>query len=322
MINAIDLPEIDTGVVGLGLMGSSIAVALCIAGHPVKAVAPIKDELEGAKRTTFHLLKHAEESGLLNTPVSEYYRHIHFSEDYSILENCQLVQECVVENQTIKAKIYRKIIEHTNENTVISSNTSAIPVSLLQELVPNPGRFLGIHWAEPAYLTRFMEITKGEKTDDSLANWVYELAHLWGKEPTFLQKDIRGFVTNRLMYAVYREIFHLLSSGETSMEGADKAFRYDAGSWMTFMGIFERMEQLGLADYGETFKRVFPQLGNSPEVPELMQEMVRIQARGVHNGKGLYPYKQGEGKAWEKSFAAFNREIFRMAAACQKQKES
>ncbi|MEX2512458.1 MAG: 3-hydroxyacyl-CoA dehydrogenase family protein [Cyclobacteriaceae bacterium] len=320
MIYAIDLPEIDTGVVGLGLMGTSIAVALCIAGHPVKAVAPIKNELEGARKTTLHLLSHAEESGLLKMPISQYFSHISFSEDYGILKECKLVQECVVENQEIKAKVYRKIIEHTRENTMISSNTSAIPISILQELIPNPGRFLGIHWAEPAYLTRFMEITKGNKTDDRLANWVYELAHLWGKEPTFLQKDIRGFVTNRLMYAVYREIFHLVASGETTIEDADKAFRYDAGSWMTFMGIFERMDQLGLSDYREVFKRVFPQLGNSTKVPELMQEMVRIKAKGIHNGKGLHPYGQGEGMAWEKSFVAFNREIYQLATACQKEK--
>ncbi|MEX0882579.1 MAG: 3-hydroxyacyl-CoA dehydrogenase family protein, partial [Cyclobacteriaceae bacterium] len=251
---------------------------------------------------------------------SFYLERMTFSEDYKILNNCRLVQECVIEDKKIKARVYQKIVDQTAGDTVISSNTSAIPVSILQDLVPDPGRFLGIHWAEPAYMTRFMEITKGNKTEDRFANWVYELAHLWGKEPTFLQKDIRGFVTNRLMYAVYREIFNLIEAGETSIEDADKAFRYDAGSWMTFMGIFERMDQLGLDDFRETFKRVFPKLGNSSKVPEVMQDIVRRKVKGVQQARGLYPYTPGEAKAWENAFAKFNKEIYHLAENYQKKK--
>ncbi|WP_439481486.1 3-hydroxyacyl-CoA dehydrogenase family protein [Cyclobacterium plantarum] len=318
MRKPMDISEIETGVVGLGMMGSSIAVALCIAGHPVKAVAPVKNELENAKKTITQLLQHAADSGLLQQSKPHYWKRITLSEDYSILQNCRLVQECVIEDKNAKARVYQKIADQTKVDTVISSNTSAIPVSILQDMVPEPGRFLGIHWAEPAYMTRFMEITKGEKTADSHANWVYELAHLWGKEPTFLQKDIRGFVTNRLMYAVYREIFHLIESGETSIEDTDKAFRYDAGSWMTFMGIFERMDQMGLSDFRETFQRVFPKLSNTSRVPEMMQEMVAGKVRGVQQARGLYAYSPEEARAWENAFAKFNKEIYQLADNYQK----
>ncbi|WP_353719948.1 3-hydroxyacyl-CoA dehydrogenase family protein [Dyadobacter sp. 676] len=158
-------------------------------------------------------------------------------------------------------------------------------------------------------MTRFLEITCGGQTDPRFAEQVFEMAHHWGKEPTLLKKDIRGFITNRLMYAVYREIFHQLEAGNATREEIDKAFRYDAGSWMTLMGIFRRLDYMGLNDYEKILARIFPQLDNSTDVPAVMQRMVREGARGVHNNLGLYPYENGEGRRWDEAFARFNQEI-------------
>src|SRR5690606_38005314 len=130
----------------------------------------------------------------------------------------------------------------------------------------------------------------------------------------FLQKDIRGFVTNRLMYAVYREIFHLIEKGETSLEDVDKAWRYDAGSWMTFMGIFRRMDYLGLEDYPEIFRNTLPKLNKLTGVPAVMREVADQKAKGIQDGKGLFTYSEEEAKCWEETFAAFNKDIFRLAA--------
>ncbi|MFC4871494.1 3-hydroxyacyl-CoA dehydrogenase family protein [Negadavirga shengliensis] len=315
MIKNQDILNIEIGVVGLGLMGSSIVVALLISGHPVKGIAPKKNDMKDALPRIIDQLKHAEACGLLERPIEAYLERLTLSEDYHHLKDCQLVQECVTEVEEIKGEVYQKIVAATGMNTIISSNTSAIPISILQKLVPNPSRFMGVHWAEPAYMTRFLEITKGEQTAEDGARWVLELAHFWDKEPTFLRKDIRGFVTNRLMYAVYREIFHLIENGETTVEDADKSFRYDAGSWMTFMGVFQRMDQLGLEDFAEAFGRIFPTLCNSDKVPLLMQRMVEAKARGIQNQRGLYSYTAGEAQEWERSFAAFNEDIYHLASA-------
>jgi 3-hydroxybutyryl-CoA dehydrogenase len=184
----------------------------------------------------------------------------------------------------------------------------------LQQLVSGPERFLGIHWAEPAYATRFMEITCGEKTCMEYAEWIFRIAHSWDKEPTLLKKDIRGFITNRLMYAVYRELFQLIEQGRTSMEDADKAFRYDAGSWITLMGIFRRMDFTGLTDWAVILKSIFPTLSNQNTVPKVMQEMVDVHARGTQNLKGLYTYSVEEAREWDQAFALFNKDIFQLAS--------
>lgn len=159
-----------------------------------------------------------------------------------------------------------------------------------------------------------MEITCGNKTANKYADWIFQLAHFWGKEPTLLRKDIRGFVTNRLMYAVYREGLSLVEKGQATIEDVDKAFRYDAGSWMTLMGIFRRMDFLGLNDYAEICKNIFPVLCNDVTIPALMQEMVDGKLKGIQSSKGLYNYSSEEARKYEEAFASFNEDIYQLAA--------
>jgi 3-hydroxybutyryl-CoA dehydrogenase len=310
----IETRDITVGVVGLGLMGSSFIASLLIAGHDVKAIAPLAEDMEAAPGRIGNLLMLCDRAGLLCRPVESYLLQLVISEDYMHLRTCSLVVECVIEIPEVKKSVYEKIELVITKDSVIATNTSAIPISELQIYLGNPDRFLGIHWAEPSCFTRFMEITCGDKTAIHYADWVYELAHYWGKEPTLLRKDLRGFVTNRLMYAVYREGLSLVENGEATLEDVDKAFRYDAGSWMTLMGIFRRMDFMGLMDHLEIFKTIFPKLCNDESVPPLMQKMVNINARGIKNSLGLYSYSEEEARKWDEAFALFNVDIYQLAA--------
>lgn len=306
--------EITVGVVGIGLMGSSIIASLLLSGHPVIAIAPLPQDMDGAFERITSQLQHSGCTGLLTEPVADYLNRLVISEDFSSLHDCQLVLECIIESHKIKQEIYLKITKTVTEACVIASNTSAIPISYLQQYVPRPERFLGIHWSEPAYMTRFLEVICGEQTSLSCAEWVCRLAlQYWRKEPTLLRRDVPGFITNRLMYAVYREGLALSEKGEATIEDVDKAFRYDAGSWMTLMGIFRRLDYLGLKDNTAILKKLFPLLSNNETVPAVMQKIVAENGRGIHNGKGLFNYTPGEAKKWEEAFAEFNQEIFHLA---------
>lgn len=305
--------EIMVGVVGLGLMGSSIVASLLLSGHEVIAIAPLPTDIDGARDRIISQLQHSECTGLLTEPVDAYMERLVISENFTALRPCQLVLECIIEVLEIKNEVYQKIAKAVSVQTIIASNTSAIPISCLQQFVPQPERFLGIHWSEPAYMTRFLEVTCGEKTALSCAEWVCQLAGHWSKEPTLLRKDIRGFITNRLMYAVYREGLALMEKGEATLEDIDKAFRYDAGSWMTLVGIFRRLDYLGLQDGAAILKNLLPVLSKNEEVPPVMQKIVADKSRGIHNLKGLFTYTPDEAKKWEEAFAVFNQEIFHLA---------
>ncbi|MBN8857900.1 MAG: 3-hydroxyacyl-CoA dehydrogenase family protein [Sphingobacteriales bacterium] len=302
------------GIVGLGLMGSSIIASLLALGYPVKAIAPIHGEKEiGYKRILEQLLL-CEKFNILSAPVDEYMALLTVSAEYDELKECGLVVECIVENLAIKETVFKKIAAVTKKDAILASNTSAIPISILQKAVPDPQRFIGIHWAEPAFATRFLEIICGNQTSEATTDAVVRLALSWGKEPTVLKRDIRGFITNRLMYAVYREILHLAEKDHTSFADADKCFRYNAGSWMTLMGIFRRMDYEGLKDYFAAYKNIFPLLSNSDDISPQMQKIVDAHSRGIQNGKGFYSYTRQEALQWSQAFSEFNKDIFHLAA--------
>ena len=308
-----EIGSINVGVVGLGLMGCSITTCLAIAGHPVIAVAPVSSDMQhAARRIEGHLVKSHEE-GLVSEAPEHYFKQLTITEDYSLLEGCKIVIECTLENIDIKKSVYHLIEEVIDTQSILASNTSAIPISILQKETKYPDRFFGLHWAEPSHTTRFLEIICGELSDISKGEYLYEISHHWGKEPTLVRKDIRGFISNRLMYALYREAFYLVENGYATVEDVDRACRNNAGYWMTLVGCFRWMDLTGVQAYHTVLKDLFPTLSNSTEVPELIDRIVREGGRGVANAKGFYDYTPEEAKLWEETFTAFSYEIRKIA---------
>jgi 3-hydroxybutyryl-CoA dehydrogenase len=314
--------EFDTagmvvGVVGLGMMGCSIAACLLMAGHPVVAVAPVPGDLLTAGDRIRGHLDHSYQEGLVTVAPESLWSRLRIGEDYGALKDCVLVIECTLEDLGIKREVYRKIAAVVGEDTLITSNTSAIPISILQRESESesvrPGRFFGLHWAEPSHTTRFLEVICGEQSQVEKGEWLYRLAHCWGKEPTLVRKDIRGFITNRLMYALYREACYLVESGYATIEDVDRACRNNAGYWMTLVGAFRWMDLTGVAAYHNVMKDLFPTLCNSTEVPRLIDEVVRSGGRGVSNGRGFYEYTPEEARLWVETFERFSYEVRELA---------
>jgi 3-hydroxybutyryl-CoA dehydrogenase len=313
MNNEFNTAELPVGVVGLGLMGCSITACLLMAGHPVSAVAPVATDLLKAEERIRDHLTESYRQGLTAAGPEHWLSRLHITEDYTHLIDCVLVIECTLEDIGIKRTVYEKIEMVIGPEVLLTSNTSAIPISLLQKQTLHPGRFFGLHWAEPSHTTRFLEIICGEGSELERGEWLYRLAHCWGKEPTLVRKDIRGFITNRLMYALYREAFYLVENGYATVEDVDRACRNNAGYWMTLVGIFRWMDLTGVAAYHNVMKELFPTLSNSTEVPGLIDGIVKAGGRGVANEHGFYSYTPEEARLWEETFERFSYEIRALA---------
>jgi len=308
-----DTAGLTVGVVGLGMMGCSIAACLLMAGHPVVAVAPVIGDLLTAGDRIRRHLGHSYQEGLVTTAPETLWGRLRIGEDYGALKDCVLVIECTLEDLAIKREVYGKIEAVVGEDVLVTSNTSAIPISILQRETAHPGRFFGLHWAEPSHTTRFLEVICGDSSVVEKGEWLYRLAHCWGKEPTLVRKDIRGFITNRLMYALYREACYLVESGYATIEDVDRACRNNAGYWMTLVGAFRWMDLTGVAAYHNVMKDLFPTLCNSTEVPRLIDDVVRSGGRGVANGRGFYEYTPEEARLWAATFERFSYEIRELA---------
>jgi len=313
MKEKIDPSKISIGVVGLGLMGCSITTCLLMAGHKVVAIAPLPaDLLHAADRIGNHLTKSKEE-GLIDLNADHYFNKLTITEDYSELASCSLVIECTLEDVDIKKQVYSKIENVILPDALLTSNTSAIPISILQNLTTIPERFFGLHWAEPSHTTRFLEVICGEKSDITKGEFLYELSHYWGKEPTLVRKDIRGFITNRLMYAMYREACYLVENGYATVEDVDRACRNNPGYWMTLVGVFRWMDLTGVDAYHRVMKDLLPDLSNQKEIPKLIDDIVKAGGKGISNAKGFYNYTPEEARLWEETFREFSYEIRKLA---------
>lgn len=310
---SINAKELHVGVVGLGLMGCSIATCLLIAGHPVAAIAPIEADLQHAeKRIREHLAK-SQQEGLTQRSPDTIMRNLLITTDYTALSPCVLVIECTLEDLAVKKKVFEKIEAVITPDALMTSNTSAIPISILQQHTAHPKRFFGLHWAEPSHTTRFLEVICGDLSDVSRGEYLYELSQGWEKEPTLVRKDIRGFITNRLMYAMYREAFYLVENGYATVEDVDRACRNNPGYWMTLVGVFRWMDLTGVPAYHAVMKDLFPTLNNSTEIPKLIDDIVKGGGKGVANAHGFHQYTPEEAKLWEETFKEFSYEIRKLA---------
>jgi 3-hydroxybutyryl-CoA dehydrogenase len=305
--------KIKIGTVGLGLMGSSIATCLLAAGHAVISLVKDIETADEARLRIRNFLEQLIKEGRLKEDSSEVLQRFTITDNASDLAGIELVLESITENVEAKKELFKQLEEVLSPEAIIGSNTSAIPVTILQSGLKHPERILGVHWGEPAHVLRFLEVICGEHSDILNAEKVVKLAEGWGKEPSLVKKDIRGFITNRLMYAMMREAFFLVENGYAGYEDIDRACRNDFGYWITFAGLFRFMDLTGIPAYLNVMKDLFPDLNNSATTPQLMEKLVASGAKGVSNAQGFYPYTKESAEHWEKLFVEFTYEIRKLS---------
>ena len=210
--------------------------------------------------------------------------------------------ETVGESLELKRNIYKTLESVIAEDVVIASNTSGISLSVLQDQLNHKGRFIGMHWAEPAEITRYLEISRAKDTNDNAVQIAQRIGERCGKQPTVLNFDISGLISNRLMYAMMREAIYLVESGVADFETVDRSFRNDIGWWATLCGPFRWMDLTGLPIYAKVMEGLFPKLCNSKELPQLMQDKVDTKTK-------FYDYSDKSEEEWESIWTDFTYDI-------------
>jgi 3-hydroxybutyryl-CoA dehydrogenase len=266
-----------------------------------------------ARRRIRALLEEMKREGLLRQSPAAAGQRFSASGSYAALQPVQIVIEAITESLDAKKRVIARVEAAVAPTAIIGSNTSAIPITLLQNGAARPERILGTHWAEPAHVTRFLEIICGERTDPRNAERVRELSRQWGKEASIVRRDIRGFIANRCWYALLREAFHLVESGYATIEDVDRSVRNDLGYWTTFCGPFRYLDLTGIPAYEAVMHDLLPDLSRSTEVPRLISDLVKSGAQGVSNAKGFYRYTPASAKRWEKRFLDFTYGIRALA---------
>jgi len=199
------------GLVGLGLMGQGIATCLLAYGHTVVAYNRTASRAEASLQHIAETLREMVRRRVVPArAVRGWRKRYRLVRSVAELAPCRFVIESVKEDLELKRRIYDELEGAVRARTVISSNTSSIPITLLQQGRKRPERFLGVHWGEPVEVMRYLEIIPGKHTAPRAVRLAKQLGESCGKEPTILKQDIRGFLSNRMMYAMIREAFYLV----------------------------------------------------------------------------------------------------------------
>jgi len=286
-------------VVGAGFMGSGIAQVSAQAGYEVHLMdiqAAITDR--ALKQIQWSVEKLAAK-GLLTEPPQKVLARISPEKDLSRASEADWIIEAALEEEEVKRGIFRDLDRISRPGTPLATNTSSIPVSRLAKNTLRPERVLGLHFFGPVPMMRLVEVVKGEKTSTEIFERGAAFVQSLGKTPVRVQRDVPGFVMNRIFSVAFREAVDLVEHGIATPEDIDVGMRLGYG-WN--VGPFEVADNAGLdtfARVGQTMKA----LGADDLAPKsnLVERMVAEGRLGRKNGKGFYRYSpEGKRLPWEK----------------------
>lgn len=275
-------------VVGAGYMGGGIAQSLALGGYDV--VIADADEARTAA-SLVRLLGEAQEfedQGLYPKGVTAEIksRLTNGGTIENAVKDADFVEEAVFEQPDVKQEVLKRISAAAPADTVIGTNTSTIPVHVLEPAVSHPERFLTVHFSNPAPFIPGVELVASQQTSPEAIATVKEILVRCGREGAQVA-DTPGMVLNRLQYALLKEAFNVVEQGVATMEDVDTIVRTTFGFRLGFFGPFAIADQAGLDVYADSFKTFEKAYGERLATPEMLVDEVKKGRLGVKNGKGL-----------------------------------
>ncbi|WP_030790389.1 3-hydroxyacyl-CoA dehydrogenase [Streptomyces sp. NRRL S-920] len=279
-------------VVGTGTMGQGIAQVALVAGHPVRLYDAAPGRAKAAADAIGARLDRLVEKGRL-TPADRAAAAARLTPADSLAElaGCGLVIEAVLEQLDVKQRLFQDLEDVVDGDCLLATNTSSLSVTAIAGALEKPGRFVGLHFFNPAPLLPLVEVVSGFATDETAATRAYETAKAWGKTPVRCA-DTPGFIVNRVARPFYAEALRLHEERVADPATIDAVLR-ECGGFK--MGPFELTDLIG-QDVNESVTRsVWESFFQDPKfTPSLAQRrLVESRRLGRKSGQGWYAYGDG-----------------------------
>jgi 3-hydroxybutyryl-CoA dehydrogenase len=276
-------------VVGAGTMGSQIALQTALSGrYEVTLVDSAPGQLERARAQNRRLLDRSVEKGRLSeTAAASALSRIQDSDDLaSAAGSADLVIEAVIEDFDAKKSVFDALGHHAKKDAILASNSSTIAISRLAGFSGRPDQCCNMHFFHPVTVMQLCEVVKGPQTSDATVEIAMDFVRSIDRTPVLLQKEIWGFIVNRILFAASEEAMRLLEGGYASAEDIDIAVQKGL-NWP--MGPFHLLDFSGLDIFYGAMKDRHRQ-GEGSDAPELLRNLVEAGHLGRKSGKGFFEY--------------------------------
>ena len=276
-------------ILGSGIMGHGIAQVSAMAGYKVFLRDIEQKFLDKAmEKIKWSLQKLSEKNKITANEVDTIYSSITPVVDLrAATSNTDLVIEAVPEDFKLKEKVYNELNGMVQDDVIFASNTSTLPITELSKLTTRPQNFIGVHFFNPPQLMKLVEVIPGTQTNPKVVEELTHYVQSLNKHPVICQKDVSGFIVNRIFIPLVHEALFSLDRDRVSMDVIDSAVKFK----LDFpMGIFELADYTGLdvvykASY-EMNLRDKNVLLMHPKIKELYDN----NQLGQKTGKGFYEY--------------------------------
>ncbi|MFK8910626.1 3-hydroxyacyl-CoA dehydrogenase [Streptomyces sp. YS-3] len=285
-------PDRAVAVVGTGTMGQGIAQVALVAGHPVRLYDAVPGRARQAAEAIAGRLERLVEKGRIAPAGRDAaLARLHPAQEPTELADAALVIEAVLEQLDVKQRLFNDLEDIVAEDCLLATNTSSLSVTAVAGGLRHPGRFVGLHFFNPAPLLPLVEVVSGFATEEAAATRAYETVKAWGKTPVRCA-DTPGFLVNRIARPFYAEAFAVYEERGADPATIDAVLRESGGF---AMGPFELTDLIG-QDVNEAVTRsVWEAFFHSPKfTPSLAQRrLVEAGLHGRKSGRGWYGYGEG-----------------------------
>lgn len=301
------LEPTSIGIIGGGLMGHGIALVMARGGHQVRICDP-----DAASRDSLHqrVRNSLASMGVGEAESDDAIARITVCEDISeTVSDAAFVFEAAPEKLPLKQSIFAEIEKHAPAACVLASNTSVIQISLIMEGLETRHRALGTHWWNPPHMIPLVEVVKTDWVDESAMAAMMDLLAGAGKTPVRVEKDVPGFIGNRLQHALWREAISLVENGICDARAVDTVIKASFGRRLAVLGPLENADLVGTDLTLDIHENVLFDLESRKGPSPYLEKLVEDGRLGMKSGEGFRDWTDEEADALRKKVPAYLSEI-------------
>jgi 3-hydroxybutyryl-CoA dehydrogenase len=288
----------NISIIGAGLMGHGIAQIFSVKGYNV-TLMDLSAELlaEAIKNVRANLTLMAENGIGKAENIDDAISRIKTTSDLSeAAQDADFVVEAVSEKLELKQKVFTDLDAKCSPRTILASNTSVISITQIAEKSKLRDRIVGTHFWNPPYLIPLVEVIRANDTSTQAMDTTMEILSAVGKHPVRVEKDVPGFVGNRLQHALWREAISIVENGIAEPEVVDEVVKYGFGIRLPVLGPIENADMVGLDLTFAVHDYILEHIERSKSPSPILQEKIKKGDLGFKSGQGFQKWTPEEAK--------------------------